>query len=233
MVGVVPYLRLVRLPNLFTAVSNVVGGHVISSGGTPDLGTLGIACIGSTALYAGGVALNDFADRGTDRIERPERPIPSGSISPGAAGATAALLLLFGGLSGFGISPAAGAISMALCGAVLGYNLLLKRRAWTAPLGMGLCRGMNWVFGLVSGGCLAVAFTPCPAILFVYAALLTAAARREAQSATLRRFVKAGILAIPLVDGILVASYGHPLKGIAVALLFFPAWATGRFFEST
>ena len=46
--------------------------------------TAGLAC-SSVCLYWAGMAANDWADRELDAVERPERPIPSGRISPRAA----------------------------------------------------------------------------------------------------------------------------------------------------
>lgn len=227
------YLRLVRLPNLFTAVSNVVGGHVIASGGTVNPFAMTVTCLGSAALYGGGVAMNDFADRRIDAVERPERLLPSGRITPAQALAGGAGLLLVGGLSGFTLSPFAGILSSALAVAVLAYDLLLKRWFVTAPLGMGLCRGLNWTFGLASGGALAPAQAIPPVVLFLHAAGLTALARRESASPGLRRLVKSGILVIPLLDGLLVGAFGHPVWGVRVALFAIPAWVAGRWFEST
>ena len=48
----------------------------------------------SSCLYLAGMALNDYADRDVDAVERPGRPIPSGRVSPefalGLAGALTA-----------------------------------------------------------------------------------------------------------------------------------------------
>src|SRR4051794_38493321 len=80
------YLELVRLPNLFTAVGDIVAGYLIVTRGV-DLSwrDLSILMVASICLYAGGVVLNDYFDRDVDAVERPERPIPSGRIrAPGA-----------------------------------------------------------------------------------------------------------------------------------------------------
>ena len=39
----------------------------------------------SSCLYLAGMALNDYADRDVDAVERPGRPIPSGRVTPGFA----------------------------------------------------------------------------------------------------------------------------------------------------
>ena len=44
----------------------------------------------SSCLYLAGMALNDYADREVDAVERPARPIPSGRVSPGSRSASPA-----------------------------------------------------------------------------------------------------------------------------------------------
>ena len=50
-------------------------------------GTLGPQAAGlsaaSVCLYWAGMSANDWADRDLDAKERPERPIPSGRVTPG------------------------------------------------------------------------------------------------------------------------------------------------------
>ena len=80
------YLELVRLPNLFTAVGDIVAGYlVVSRGVDVSWGVLAILIASSVCFYAGGVVLNDYFDRDVDAVERPERPIPSGRIREGSA----------------------------------------------------------------------------------------------------------------------------------------------------
>jgi 4-hydroxybenzoate polyprenyltransferase len=79
------YLRtllvLGRVSNLPTVWSNCLAGWLISGGGS--LGSLLLICAGATALYIGGMYLNDAFDVEFDRLNRKERPIPSGAISVG------------------------------------------------------------------------------------------------------------------------------------------------------
>ena len=72
--------ELVRLP----AVLSVPGDAWTGAASTSN--RRGWAMPAASALiYLGGMALNDWADRELDAEERPERPIPSGRISPTAA----------------------------------------------------------------------------------------------------------------------------------------------------
>ena len=50
----------------------------------------------SVFLYAGGVILNDVFDYKLDKVERPERPIPSGVVSLRNASLYGSLAMLIG-----------------------------------------------------------------------------------------------------------------------------------------
>jgi len=85
--------ELVRAPAALSVPGDIVAGA--AAAGVLGPRTLGLAC-SSVCLYWAGMAANDYADRELDAVERPERPIPSGRISPRAAAALAAGLTAAG-----------------------------------------------------------------------------------------------------------------------------------------
>ncbi|MDI6733542.1 MAG: hypothetical protein QME16_06470, partial [Planctomycetota bacterium] len=68
MKSVVPFLRLVRLPNIFTVLSNIWTGSFIATDGMPEFSGVVFASVAGVTLYAGGVALNDYCDRTADGL---------------------------------------------------------------------------------------------------------------------------------------------------------------------
>ncbi len=78
-----PRLQLIRLPNLFTAMADVLAGYLIVTGAAVRWDILLPLLLATACLYAAGCVLNDFHDREIDRRERPFRPIPSGGFRPG------------------------------------------------------------------------------------------------------------------------------------------------------
>lgn len=89
------FLRLTRPLNvvfagLLTAIGAFVAGGAMAAPQATVAGSVATA-----AAVAAGNALNDYFDREVDAVNRPDRPIPSGSVSPrGAIGfATAAFIL--------------------------------------------------------------------------------------------------------------------------------------------
>ncbi|WP_435834778.1 UbiA family prenyltransferase, partial [Streptomyces bacillaris] len=82
--------ELFRVSALFSVPGDALAGAAAVGRG-PGRGTA-LAVGASLCLYEAGMALNDWADREEDAVDRPHRPIPSGRVSPAAAlGAAGAL----------------------------------------------------------------------------------------------------------------------------------------------
>ncbi len=77
------WAELLRLPALFTVPGDALAGAA-AAGARPGPRTL-LAIASSLCLYEAGMALNDWADRAEDAVERPHRPLPSGRVRPAAA----------------------------------------------------------------------------------------------------------------------------------------------------
>jgi 4-hydroxybenzoate polyprenyltransferase len=143
--GLADLAELVRAPAALTVPGDVLAGAV-AAGGVRPLRTAGLAA-SSVCMYWAGMALNDWADRRLDAIERPERPIPSGRVPAGAALGLAAGLTLAGmGLAGLaGRGP--GLRTSAVLGAVVwGYDLALKNTP-AGPVAMAAARSLDVLVG--------------------------------------------------------------------------------------
>ena len=74
------YAELVRVHNLLaTALGVLVGAMLVTS---PEPFPALVATITAVMIAAAGYAINDYFDVEIDKINKPERPIPSGRISP-------------------------------------------------------------------------------------------------------------------------------------------------------
>jgi 4-hydroxybenzoate polyprenyltransferase len=142
------YLRLIRLPNLFTVPSNILVGYLaLIAPFHTDVLQLLLLATSSILLYASGLIFNDYFDIETDLKERPYRPLPSGKISKrtactiGVASMVSANLVAFfaGGPNGCVVS---GLVSII----VISYNYKLKETNF-GPVAMGLARSANVILG--------------------------------------------------------------------------------------
>ncbi|GAA1959416.1 SCO3242 family prenyltransferase [Agromyces allii] len=138
-------LDLVRAPAALTVLGDTAAGAQVAAGGFTRRGWL--LPLASVAIYSGGMALNDWADRDLDAVERPERPIPSGRVSPRRALAVAAGL----GAVGLALAAAGGgrrglAVAAPLVASVVLYDVVAKPTA-AGPLAMAACRGLDVLLG--------------------------------------------------------------------------------------
>ena len=177
-------LRLGRVSNLPTVTSNVLAAIALA-GAHPTRLTIALVCIALSLMYVAGMYLNDAFDRDIDRVERPERPIPSGEVTA-AAVFDAGFALLAGGIvlvgatalaTGAGWKPLVSAV--ALGSLIIFYDANHKQNP-LSPLVMGLCRaGVYTTAALVVRPDLCVEVATGAALLVAYLIGLTYAARQE------------------------------------------------------
>lgn len=141
------WLAILRPANVVTAAADILAGAAVA-GASLTHPALPLLVAASASLYAGGVVLNDYCDRAIDRVERPERPIPSGRITPRAAATVGAALLLAGIALAAAAGPSSIAAATAVAAAVVIYDAAAKRHAFAGPLTMGACRALNLVLGM-------------------------------------------------------------------------------------
>jgi 4-hydroxybenzoate polyprenyltransferase len=140
--SLLPWLRLVRVGTLFSPAADVVAGLCLADHGWSVEAVRAVAA--SVLLYAAGMVLNDCADRAEDARLRPERPLPSGQIRPGAA------LALGAALCGASLLVAPWRLWYAAMAAlVVLYDFLLKRHPLGAVVAMGTLRALNLLAGAV------------------------------------------------------------------------------------
>lgn len=177
------WAELLRVSALCTVPGDALAGAA-AAGRAPGRGTA-LAAGASLCLYEAGMALNDWADRDIDAVERPHRPLPSGRIAPGAA-LTAASGLTAAGLA---LAAAAGrpalATATALAGAVWAYDLHLKNTP-AGPAAMAAARALDLLLGAAATapanarGAVRGAL-PSAALLGAHTLAVTSVSRREAQ----------------------------------------------------
>ncbi len=141
------WAELLRVSALFTVPGDALAGAA-AVGRNPGRGTA-LAVGASLCLYEAGMALNDWADRDEDAVDRPHRPIPSGRIAPGAALAAA------GALTAAGLTLAARAgrpaltVATGLAATVWAYDLHLKHTP-AGPAAMATARALDLLLGAVA-----------------------------------------------------------------------------------
>jgi 4-hydroxybenzoate polyprenyltransferase len=201
------WLELCRVSNLPTVWTNVTAAWWIA--GARD--GLALLLAGASAIYAAGMVLNDACDAGIDRRERPRRPIPSGRVASASAWIAGLGGLALGGglLLAGGAAPAVAAL---LVLAVLAYDWLHAKSAWTVLL-MAACRALLW--WLPADG-----ITLPPVVwsgaIFLYIVAVSLVARGEAE----RRIATLPLLARALLLCPALAVFALPNAPVWPAVVF-------------
>ncbi|MCK0188460.1 UbiA-like protein EboC [Arenibacter sp. F20364] len=225
------YLRLARPANLPTAAADILAGVAISGlfmGIAPNsawdtykMGEILLLVFSSVFLYAAGVVLNDVFDHKLDKVERPERPIPSGLIPVRSAAIFGGVLMNLGVLFSFLVSSLSGIVALTLGLSILLYDAFGKHHPFFGPLNMGVCRGLNLLLGISILG----DFTNWGYFVFpvVYIAAITLISRGEVHGDNKSHIIFAGGLYSSVIVGIVVllsASGLNLLEAIPFLLLF-------------
>jgi 4-hydroxybenzoate polyprenyltransferase len=143
----IAWLKLLRLPNVFTAAADVMMGYLITHRTLEPVLHFALLVAASCLLYLSGMVLNDVFDAEVDARDRPQRPIPSGRVSLRAAAACGLALFVSGVLLACLVSIVAndwrpGIVATLLAACIVLYDGALKR-TFLAPLLMGACRMLN------------------------------------------------------------------------------------------
>ncbi|WP_328885989.1 UbiA family prenyltransferase [Streptomyces sp. NBC_00316] len=138
------WAELLRVSALFTVPGDALAGAAVI-GRRPNGGTA-LAVGASLCLYEAGMALNDWADRDEDAVDRPHRPIPSGRITPGAALAAAGALTAAGLMLAARAGRPALTVATGLAATVWAYDLRLKHTQ-AGPAAMAAARALDLLLG--------------------------------------------------------------------------------------
>lgn len=215
-------LRLVRGTAVaMSALLTLLGARLAGTDG--DLPAMLLAAAAVAFATAGGNALNDVYDRQVDRVNRADRPIPSGAIGVGPARGVAALGLLAATVCAAFLSLWCLAICVANCGLLVVYARHSKR--------LGLLKGVI-VGYLVASAVLFGALGPARVdgvllTLAVCAGLATLAREIVKDIEDIAGDRSVGARTLPLCLGIPASRRVADLALVAAVALSFVPWPAG------
>jgi 4-hydroxybenzoate polyprenyltransferase len=144
-----PYLQLMRVPNVFTAMADIFAGYFAAIQFQEGrISHLFFLLLSSSFLYTAGIVFNDYFDYDVDLKERPQRPLPSGRVSLNTAlslGIAFTILgIIFAGLVGIQSLV----LATLIAGAILAYDAVTKNIPGLGSINMGSCRFLNVLLGM-------------------------------------------------------------------------------------
>ena len=219
-----------RPANIVTSVADVLAGVAISgylanenlsATNIPSILLLSISTMG---LYGGGVVVNDVFDAELDKIERPERPIPSGVISKGEASLLGIILFSIGVIAAAIVSVLSGLIAVSIIIAALVYDKWSKHNGFAGPFNMGLCRGLNLLLGISIVIPAISAWWFVAIIPIIYIAAITMISRGEVHGGSKSALYSAALFYCIVIAAILFLSTGRDMIWWAAIFLIPFVW---------
>ena len=150
-------VRLVRPLNVVLFLVGVALGGLLAGGAdgfaAPHAGRLALACVSAALIGAGANAVNDAYDLAIDLANRPDRPLPAGEATVGAAWALWAATTVLGVGLGATVSPLHLGIAGASAAVLWAYSAWLKRLPFVGNLAVAVVLGLALLYGgLAVGG---------------------------------------------------------------------------------
>lgn len=224
------YLTLFRLPNVFTAPSNILAGYyaVVEPANASGL-HLGILIICSILLYLSGIVLNDYFDIEVDRRERPLRPLPAGTVSKRKVLLIGIVFIIAANFISLLVSTSTFIIAAILSGTIVSYDYRMKYSVY-GPGMMGAARALNVMLGsspiflttvLNINNSARIAVVTVSLFVFVFA--ISRLSRKEIDETDKVRTAKGSFLMIIAVLAIIIVSglVGVFLKDLFANLALF------------
>ena len=146
---ILAYLELSRPINGVIALISVLLGGFFAVGTLNHLDVLTVA-ISALLLLSAGNAFNDYCDYEIDRINKPQRPIPSGRVQRRGALIFAVVLLSIGAALGFLVNRYAALIALIVSSCLIAYAVWLKRTPLVGNLVVGMLTGLTFIAGGVA-----------------------------------------------------------------------------------
>lgn len=215
------YLKIARPANIITAISDIIAGFAIAGVlFQPSMELHGesmiLLLLATIGLYGGGIVFNDVFDLEEDKVNRPERVLPSGQLSKRQAVIFGTGLFSVGVACAFAASPLSGVIALLITVLALSYDKYGKHHSFLGPINMGLCRSMNLFLGVSIVGDRISEFWFIGFIPLAFVAAITLVGQKEAHGNN-----KKSILQAISLDTLVVLFFvGLILKG------YLNIWAT-------
>ena len=111
-----------------------------------------MAATSAAAIAAAGNVYNDLRDLDTDRINRPDRPLPAGRIPARVAAAQAVLLVVLGLALAWALGSAAGGLATAVAVGLVAYSARLKRTGLGGNVLVSALGALAFPFGAIAMG---------------------------------------------------------------------------------
>ena len=215
-------LTITRPANSLVAGLAALLGYIVATGTLAPIALILVPIVGF--ITAGGNVFNDLCDLEIDRINRPQRPLPSGEVSPRGAGLLAASLFAAGLVLTIPAGLPCVVIAVVNSLLLISYARNLKRTTLWGNVAVSYLAASIYPFGGALAGISAIGRTlPLAGITFL--AMLSRELLKDAEDVEGDR--RAGARTVPISFGVKktgVFAYACALGAIAVSILPVVPW---------
>ena len=145
-------LEIARIPNCFMMGFAVLVGEFMTLGPSMAAYSAVVGFLVGFSLVAGSMAVNDILDVEIDRINTPNRPIPSGRVSKTEAAAFATIMLAMGLFLAFALSVPNFLIAVLAVTLMFYYNRFGKKTGLPGNAAVSASLAIPFIFGGAVGG---------------------------------------------------------------------------------
>lgn len=145
------YIEILRPVNSIMAAAAVLIGSMVAGASGLEQAVL-LAMLSAFLISGAGMAINDYYDIGIDRINKPDRPLPSGRIQPRNAMIYAIALFLTGIALSYFINPAALAVAVIVSVILYAYAARLKKMLLVGNVAVSALVGLSFIYGGLAAG---------------------------------------------------------------------------------
>ncbi len=143
-------LHLIRPELTFAAGVCVLAGEILALGHFPQLSVAVLAFLSIFCISASAIILNDLFDYEVDKINTPDRPLPSGAVTRSEVIALSVLTSLAGLACAFILGPDVLVLGIFLWLIAFLYNWRFKQAGLTGNLMVSLSVGLSFIFGALT-----------------------------------------------------------------------------------
>ncbi|NYT06350.1 MAG: geranylgeranylglycerol-phosphate geranylgeranyltransferase [Methanomicrobiales archaeon] len=212
------YITITRPLNASVAGIASLLGYLIAAGGIAPGAALLIPVV--ILITAAGNVINDYCDRDIDRINRPDRPIPRGSVYPRSAFLYSILLFASGIGTAVFTSPLCLGIALANAAILILYAYRLKGMPFVGNLAVSYLAASIFLFGGALAGPDGMLQT-VPVVAMTLCAMLCREMLKDAED--VEGDSEGGAVTLPMVVGVRMTSrYAFVAAVIGVAISYLP-----------
>ena len=144
------YIKITRPVNVLITFITIIVASVICTDGSYPVAKIIFAAVSASFTAGAGNIINDIFDIEIDRINRPDRPLPSGKLKPDAAYFFYSLLVVCSVILSALINSSALIIELFTTAALFSYSYKLKKIPLAGNITISFLTGLVFIYGGVA-----------------------------------------------------------------------------------